>query len=161
PTLVLQRTGLTAPVLDARNGRYLAEHVSGARLVELPGRNFAPAVGDDQEALFTELERFLDEINSGAWEAAEPDRVLSTVLFTDIVGSTERAASLGDRGWRDLLSKHHELVRRELVRYRGKELDTAGDGFFASFDGPARAIRCGCAVVEAMQELDLQVRAGL
>ena len=101
------------------------------------------------------------EIESGQWEAAEPDRVLSTVLFTDIVGSTERAASLGDRAWRELLLRHHELVRRELARHRGTELDTAGDGFFASFDGPARAIRCGCAVVEAVKALDLDVRAGL
>src|SRR5262249_23528417 len=121
---------------------------------------FAPAVGDP-EALLDEIRRFLDEIESGEWETPEPDRVLSTVLFTDIVGSTERAASLGDRAWRELLERHHELVRRERTRHRGKELDTAGDGFFASFDGPARAIRCGRAVVEAMRELDLQVRAGL
>jgi len=157
PTLVLHRTEIP---FDVRSARYLAEHIPGARLVELPGRNFAPQVGD-QEALFAELERFVAEIESGQWEAAEPDRVLSTVLFTDIVGSTERAASLGDRAWRELLLRHHELVRRELARHRGTELDTAGDGFFASFDGPARAIRCGCAVVEAVKALDLDVRAGL
>jgi class 3 adenylate cyclase len=157
PTLVLHRTEI--PV-DVRSGRYLAEHIPGARLVELPGRNFAPQVGD-QEAIFAELERFVAEIESGESKAAEPDRVLSTVLFTDIVGSTERAARLGDRAWRELLQRHHELVRRELTRHRGRELDTAGDGFFASFDGPARAIRCGCAVVRAVKEVDLEVRAGL
>jgi class 3 adenylate cyclase len=158
PTLVLQRTEIEQ--MDVRISRYLADHIAGARLVELPGRNFAPSVGD-QEALVAEVERFVAEIQADKWQAAEPDRVLSTVLFTDIVGSTERAASLGDRAWRDLLQQHHELVRRELVRHRGQELDTAGDGFFASFDGPARAIRCGCAVVEAVRELDLEVRAGL
>jgi class 3 adenylate cyclase len=157
PTLVLHRTEI--PV-DVRNGRYLADHIPGARLVELQDRNFAPQVGD-QDALFAELERFVAEIESGEWQAAEPDRVLSTVLFTDIVGASERAASLGDRAWRELLQRHHELVRRELARYRGRELDTAGDGFFASFDGPARGIRCGCGVVEAMKGLGLDVRAGL
>jgi class 3 adenylate cyclase/pimeloyl-ACP methyl ester carboxylesterase len=158
PTLVLQRTEIA--VLDLRGGRDLADRIAGARLVELPGRNFAPGVGD-QEALFTELERFVDDVQSGTWEAAEPDRVLSTVLFTDIVGSTRRAAELGDAAWHTLLTRHHELVRRELGRYRGKELDTAGDAFFASFDGPARAIRCACAVVTAVQQLGLEVRAGL
>jgi class 3 adenylate cyclase len=158
PTLVLQRTEIEA--YDVRNGRYLAERIPGARLVELAGRNYAPSVGD-QEALAAELERFIADVESGEWEGAEPDRVLSTVLFTDIVGSTARAAGLGDRAWRELLHRHHELVRRELARHRGKELDTAGDGFFASFDGPARAVRCGCAVVEAVKRLDLDVRAGL
>ena len=158
PTLILHRTEVA--MLDVRGARYIADRIPGARLVELGGRNFAPAVGD-QEALFTELERFVDDVQSGEWAAAEPDRVLSTVLFTDIVGSTMRAAELGDSAWRTLLTTHHELVRRELGRYRGKELDTAGDGFFASFDGPARAIRCGCAVVAAVRELGLEVRAGL
>jgi class 3 adenylate cyclase len=106
--------------------------------------------------------QFLNEIReAGGWEEAEPDRVLSTVLFTDIVGSSERAASLGDRAWRELLEEHHRLVRRELARFRGREVDTAGDGFFASFDGPARAIRCACAVVDSTAELGLEVRAGL
>ena len=93
--------------------------------------------------------------------AAEPDTVLATVLFSDIVGSSEKAAALGDRAWRELLLRHHELVRRQLVRFRGQEVDTAGDGFFASFDGPARAIRCGCAIAETMPELGLEVRVGL
>jgi pimeloyl-ACP methyl ester carboxylesterase len=158
PTLILHRAELTP--IDVRGARYIAERIPGARLVEVPGRNFAPAVGD-WKALLVEIRRFLDEIESGEWKAAEPDRVLSTVLFTDIVGSTMRAAELGDSAWRTLLTSHHELVRRELVRYRGKELDTAGDGFFASFDGPARAIRCGCAVVEAVRELGIEIRAGL
>jgi class 3 adenylate cyclase len=157
PTLVLHRKEIP---LDVRGGRYLADHIAGARLVELEGRNFAPSVGD-QEALFAELERFVDDVQAGEWEAPEPDRVLSTVLFTDIVDSTRRAAVLGDSGWRSLLTRHHELVRRELSRHRGKEIDTAGDGFFASFDGPARAIRCGCAIVAKVRDLGLDVRAGL
>ena len=158
PTLVLQWTDIEQ--YDLRSARYLAERIPGAQLVDIPGRNFAPSVGD-QEALVAELEHFVADIVSGAWEVVEPDRVLSTVLFTDIVGPTAHAASVGDRAWRELLHRHHELVRRELARHRGRELDTAGDGFFASFDGPARAIRCGCAVVEALKGLGLDVRAGL
>src|SRR5206468_969698 len=98
---------------------------------------------------------------AGGWEEAEPDRVLATVLFTDIVGSTAKAAELGDRGWRELLEQHHALIRRELVRFRGAELDVAGDGFFARFDGPARAVRCACAISERVRELGLELRAGL
>jgi len=94
-------------------------------------------------------------------EGPDPDRVLATVLFTDLVGSTARLAELGDRAWRELLEQHHEVIRRELARHRGRELDTAGDGFFAAFDGPARAIRCACAVSEAVGELGLDLRAGL
>ena len=97
----------------------------------------------------------------GEWDVVEPDRVLATVLFTDIVGSTAKLVELGDRGWRDLLTEHHTRVRRQLVRFRGRELDTAGDGFFASFDGPARAIRCACAIVDSVGDLGLEVRAGL
>jgi len=97
----------------------------------------------------------------GGWEEPEPERVLSTVLFTDIVGSSERAVSLGDRAWRELLEKHHALVRGQLVRFRGREMDAAGDGFFASFDGPARAIQCARAIVEGVRDLQLEVRAGL
>jgi class 3 adenylate cyclase len=98
--------------------------------------------------VFAELESFLADVDAGAHPAIEPDRVLATVLFSDIVGSSERSATPGDRPWRELLLRHHELVRRQLVRFRGQEVDTAGDGFFASFDGPARAIRCGCAIAE-------------
>jgi class 3 adenylate cyclase len=128
--------------------------------VELPGRDFAPQLGD-ADRFFAELESFLQEVVEGeAWEA-EPDRVLSTVLFTDIVDSTARAAQLGDRAWRQLLQKHHEAVRSQLGRFRGQEMDTAGDGFFATFDGPARAIRCAFAIRDSIRELDLDVRAGL
>ena len=158
PTLVLHRTELAR--LDIRGARYLAEQIPGARLVELPGRNFAPAVGD-AEALFAEIEQFCADIQSGEWEPAEPDRMLATVLFTDIVGSTDKMAELGDRGWRELLEGHHTVVRRQLSRFRGIEMDTAGDGFFARFDGPARAIHCAQAITEDVRKLGIQLRAGL
>ena len=158
PTLVLHRSEEGG--WDVRSGRYLAEHINGARFVELPGADFMPALGD-QEQLFPELERFLAEVVEGKTAEVEPDRVLATVLFTDIVASSEKAISLGDRAWRELLERHHALVRRQLARFRGVEVDTAGDGFFASFDGPARAIRCACAIVETVSELGLEVRAGL
>ena len=158
PTLVLHRSEEGG--WDVRSGRYLAEHINGARFVELPGADFMPALGD-KEQLFPELERFLAEVVEGKTAEVEPDRVLATVLFTDIVASSEKAISLGDRAWRELLERHHALVRRQLARFRGVEVDTAGDGFFASFDGPARAIRCACAIVETVSELGLEVRAGL
>jgi class 3 adenylate cyclase len=158
PTLVMQRTQIGS--MDIRSGRYLAEHIPGARLVELPGPDFAPQLGDT-DRLVAELESFLKEVvEREPWEA-EPDRVLATVLFTDIVDATARAAGLGDRAWRQLLQKHHDTVRSQLGRFRGKEMDTAGDSFFATFDGPARAIRCACAIREAIRDLDLDVRAGL
>jgi class 3 adenylate cyclase len=158
PTLVMQRADIERMV--TRSGRYLAEHIPGARLVELPGRDFAPQVGDT-DRLFAELESFLEEVVEGQpWEA-EPDRVLATVLFTDIVDSTAHAAELGDRAWHELLQRHHETVRSQLGRFRGREMDTAGDGFFATFDGPARAIRCAFAIQEGVDELGLGVRAGL
>jgi class 3 adenylate cyclase len=158
PTLVMHRKDEAG--WSVRSGRYLAEHIAGARLVELPGADFVPYLGD-QEQLFAELERFLADVVEGKTADVEPDRVLATVLFTDIVGSSEKAASLGDRAWRELLEGHHALVRRQLDRFRGVEMDTAGDGFFASFDGPAKAIRCACAIVESVPELGLEVRAGL
>jgi pimeloyl-ACP methyl ester carboxylesterase len=155
PTLVLHKTGDRA--VDIGEGRYLAEHIPGARLVELPGQDHIP-VAENPGAVVGEIERFV----SGLHDAApEPDTVLATVLFTDIVGSTATAAELGDRRWRELLELHHEAVRRELVRFRGREVDTAGDGFFATFDGPARAIRCACAVGESVGELGLELRAGV
>lgn len=158
PTLVMQRAD--HEFMDIRNGRYLADHIPGALLVELPGRDFAPQIGDT-DRLLAELESFLKEVVEGEpWEA-EPDRVLATVLFTDIVDSTARAAELGDRAWRRLLQQHHEIVRSRLGGFRGKEMDTAGDGFFATFDGPARAISCAVAIREGIRELDLDVRAGL
>ena len=157
PTLVLQREGAAWHV---RSSRYLAERIPGARLVELPGADFTPYLGD-QEQLFSELGPFLAEVAEGKATEAAPERVLATVLFTDIVGATARAAELGDRAWRELLERHHRAVRAELARFRGKEMDTAGDGFFATFDGPARAIGCACAIRSAVGELGLEVRAGL
>lgn len=158
PTLVLVRSG--DDPFNVEGSRYLAEHIPGARYLELPGTAHA-AYGGDPEPVLAELERFLND----AWERREwedePDRVLATVLFTDIVGSTAKAAELGDRDWRDLLARHHAEIRGELARFRGREIDTAGDGFFASFDGPARAIRCACAISERVRELGLDVRAGL
>jgi class 3 adenylate cyclase/pimeloyl-ACP methyl ester carboxylesterase len=158
PTLVMHRK--EGGAWDIRSGRYLAEHIPGARFVELPGRDFSPHFGE-QEPVFAELERFLAAVVAGTHAEVEPDRVLATVLFSDIVGSSERAATLGDKAWRELLLRHHELVRRYLVRFRGEEVDTAGDGFFATFNGPARAIRCGSAIAQAMPELGLEVRVGL
>jgi class 3 adenylate cyclase len=154
PTLVLHRTG----DLDANveEGRWIASQIPGARFVELAGVDHLPWVGD-QDAVLDEVQEFL----TGARPSPEPDRVLATVLFTDIVGSTERASELGDRRWRELLEQHHTVVRRQLERYQGREVDTAGDGFLATFDGPARAIRCARAIAGALRELGLDVRAGL
>jgi class 3 adenylate cyclase len=140
---------------------YLAEHIAGARHLELPGADHAISAGD-WESYARALEDFLQD----AWaeEAmAEPeiDRVLATILFTDIAGSTSKAVELGDARWRELLEDHHATVRRLLLRYRGTELDTAGDGFFASFDGPARGIRCARAITESVRDLGIEVRAGL
>ncbi len=159
PTLVVHRAGDRNCKVE--NARYAAQQITGARLVELPGDDHLPWVGDS-DAIVSEIRTFLTETwDAGGWAVPEPDRVLATVLFTDIVGSSERAASLGDRAWRELLEHHHDRVRRQLSRFRGRELDAAGDGFFASFDGPARAIRCGLAIVEAVHELGLDVRVGL
>jgi len=154
PTLVLQRVG----DLDANveEGRFLARHIPGARLIELPGVDHLPWVGD-QNAVLDEVQEFL----TGVRPIADIDRVLATVLFTDIVGSTETAARLGDRAWRVLLEQHHAMVRKELVRFRGREVNTAGDGFLATFDGPARAIRCAFAVRDGARALGLATRAGL
>jgi class 3 adenylate cyclase len=154
PTLVLCRDGDLE--VSAEENRWIASQIPGARYVELPGADHLPWVGDS-DALLDEVEEFL----TGIRPRPEPDRVLVTVLFTDIVGSTAKAAALGDRRWRELLEQHHRLVRRELVRFGGREIDTAGDGFLASFDGPARAVRCACAIGETVKELGLDVRAGL
>jgi class 3 adenylate cyclase len=154
PTLVLNRTG--DHVIRVEEGRYIAEHLSGARFVELPGDDHVPWVGDS-DAIVDEVEEFL----TGVRHHAEADRVLATVLFSDIVGSTERAAALGDRKWRHLLEGYYALARRELIRFRGREVDTAGDGFFAAFDGPARAIRCAEAISEGVRSLGIEIRAGL
>jgi pimeloyl-ACP methyl ester carboxylesterase len=154
PTLILHRTGDRVTSID--QARVMAQHIAGAKLVELPGIDHIPTVGD-ADAIVDEVEEFLTGVRHGP----EPDRVLATVLFTDIVSATEKAASLGDRRWRDLLQGHHGLVRRELGRFRGREIDTAGDGFLATFDGPARAIRCACAVSDGVRALGIEVRAGL
>ena len=136
--------------------RVLAELIQGAKLVELPGSDHLPWIGE-VEPFVGEVEEFL----TGRRQEPEPDRVLATILFTDIVGSTARAAELGDRAWRDLVARHNDVVRRQLERFRGRELDTAGDGFLASFDGPARGIRCAQAISGAVTALGLSVRAGL
>jgi class 3 adenylate cyclase len=129
-------------------------------MVELPGVDHGWWVDSSQIA--DEVERFVGGLRErGEWDAVESQRVLATVLFTDIVGSTEKLAELGDRGWRELLEAHHAVVRRQLARYSGLEIDTAGDGFFASFDGPARAIRCAEAIADGVRALGLEVRAGL
>jgi class 3 adenylate cyclase len=158
PALVLHRDG--DKVYEIGEARYMAERIPGAEMVELPGGDHAWWV--DPEPIAREIEQFLRGIwDRGEWDVVEPDRMLATVLFTDIVGSTATVAELGDRRWKELLQQHHALVRRQLVRFSGREIDTAGDGFFASFDGPARAIRCACAIAEAVRELGLGVRTGL
>jgi pimeloyl-ACP methyl ester carboxylesterase len=153
PTLVLHRVG----DLDSRaeEGRYIAERIPGARFVELAGADHFPAIDADQ--ILDEVQEFL----TGVRPVPEPDRVLATVLFTDIVGSTRKAAELGDARWRELVQQHHSRVRRQLDRFSGREIDTAGDGFFASFDGPARAIRCASAITDSVRDIGLEVRAGL
>jgi class 3 adenylate cyclase len=153
PTLIIH--AVDDPVCHVENARFLARMVPDARYVELPGADHVPWF--DPDATIAEVREFL----TGTREAHRPDRALATVLFTDLVGSTEHAAELGDRRWRDLLEQHHAAVRRELVRFEGREVDTAGDGFFATFDGPARGIRCAQAIVAGVRPLGLEVRAGL
>jgi class 3 adenylate cyclase len=134
----------------------MAKHIAGAKLVELTGTDHTPYVGDS-DALVDEIEEFLTGIRHGA----EPDRILATVLFTDIVDSTKRAAEMGDRPWSDLLQQHHVIVRKELARFRGREVDTAGDGFLIAFDGPGRAIRCAMSISRQVHSLGVEIRAGL
>jgi class 3 adenylate cyclase/pimeloyl-ACP methyl ester carboxylesterase len=155
PTLIVHR--VDDPICHVENARFLAANIEGARYVELPGSNHVPWAGGGADEILGEIREFL----TGVREAPEPDRVLATVLFTDIVGSTERATELGDRRWRELLDAHHAIVRRQLERFRGREIDTTGDGFLASFDGPARAIRCAGAAIESVRELGLDIRAGV
>jgi len=154
PTLIMHRTGDILVPVEA--SRYMAERIPGAKLVEFPGQDHLWWFGD-QDAIVDEIEEFL----TGTRKAREPDRVLATVLFTDIVGSTERAAELGDARWRELLERHGEIVRRELERHRGREVKTTGDGFLATFDGPARGIACARAVSDGVRPLGIDVRAGL
>ena len=158
PTLVMH--GSQDQVVPVQAGAYTAQRIRSARFIQMSGVGHVtlrpyPRIQD-------EIERFLTDVwQTGGWEDAEPDRMLATVLFTDIVESTAKAIEVGDRRWRELLERHHMLMRRELLRFRGREIDTAGDGFFATFDGPARAIRCACAVADGMRELGLPIRAGL
>ena len=154
PTLIMHRTGDRDANIE--EGRYIAARIPGAKFLELPGSDHLPWVGDQAEVV-DEIEEFL----TGIRPAPEPDRVLSTVLFTDIVGSTERASSLGDSAWRDVLEQHHASVRRELAHFRGQEIATTGDGFLATFEGPARAVRCAVAIRDRMRESGLEVRAGV
>ena len=154
PTLIVHRTGDRAVAVDL--GRHLAQEISGAKFVELPGDDHFPSVGD-ADAILDEVQEFLTGVRPGP----ESDRVLATVLFTDIVGSTERAADMGDRRWRDLLDSYYALARRDLGRFRGREVKTTGDGFLATFDGPARGIRCACAISDEAGRLGLPIRAGL
>lgn len=154
PTLIVHNAGeRTVPVESAR---YLAGHIPGARYAELDGIDHVPW-GGNMDAVVDEIEEFL----TGVRHAAEPERVLATVLFTDIVDATRRAAELGDRRWRDVLEAHHATVRAELARFRGREIDTAGDGFLAAFDGPARAVRAAVAICGDVRRLGLDIRAGL
>jgi len=151
-TLVIHCTGDT--LINVEHGRFLADHIPKARLLELPGDDHLFFV---HEKIIDAIEEFL----TGSISTGEGDRVLSTVLFTDIVGSTTRAEQLGDQRWRDLLEAHHTTLRRELARFRGNEVRSLGDGFLATFDGPARAVRCACSIVKAVCALDIQVRTGL
>jgi pimeloyl-ACP methyl ester carboxylesterase len=154
PTLILH--AVSDAMVDVRYARYIAERIPGAKYIELPSADHLPWLAD-ADMVVDEVAEFL----TGVRPVHEPDRVLATVLFTDIVGATERAAELGDRRWHELLDSHHAVVRRNLVRFRGREIDTAGDGFFSAFDGPARAVQCACAVADALQPLGLHIRAGL
>jgi class 3 adenylate cyclase len=154
PTLVLHRTG----DLDVKieEGRWLASQIPGARFVEMPGDDHMPWAGD-QESLLDEVQEFLTGVRRGH----DIDRVLATVMFTDIVGSTEHLVRMGDTAWRAMLDRHHAIARREIASFRGREINTAGDGFFATFDGPARGVRCAMAIQSAARRLGIAIRAGL
>jgi class 3 adenylate cyclase len=152
PTLVLFRSS----EYFHEGARYLGERIPGARVVELPGNDHLPWEGD-RDGVLDEIERFL----AGIHDEVEPDRVLATLLFTDVVGSTSKAVELGDRAWRQLLNEHDRIVRAQLARFRGREVDSAGDGVFALFDGPARAIRCASAIGEELRAVGLTIRAGV
>jgi len=154
PTMILHRVG--DRVLDIEHARYMAQRIPGAKLVELEGIDHIPWVGGGEDILGP-VEEFL----TGARQEVEPDRVLATVLFTDIVGSTERAVELGDARWRGVLESFHALSKTQVERFRGREIDTAGDGLFASFDAPARAVRCGASICHEARGLGVEVRAGV
>jgi class 3 adenylate cyclase len=154
PTLVVHRS--RDRLVDVAHGRYLAAHIDNAKYVELDDDNHLYYAGD-ADALLAEIQSFL----TGRPAERTPDRVLATVLFTDIVGSTGRASDMGDRRWRELLDRHDAATRRQLARFRGREIKAAGDGFVATFDGPARALRCACAIRDAVRALGLDVRIGV
>jgi class 3 adenylate cyclase len=153
PTLLVHRVD---SLFSVGHSRYLADHIANSRLVELPGRDHLPFAGDS-DAILDEVEEFLTGVRGGA----DVDRVLTTVLFTDIVGSTEQAVWYGDRAWHDILDRHDEMVRDQLRRFRGKEVKTTGDGILATFDGPARGMRCAQAICAGARDLGIEVRAGL
>jgi class 3 adenylate cyclase len=154
PTLVLHRSGDTR--VNVEGGRYLAANIPGAKYVEFPGMDHVMWAGN-VNPLADEIEEFL----TGTHSEKEPDRVLATVLFTDIVDSTRKAEAMGDRGWHALLDEHDRIVRAAIDRFRGREIKTLGDGFLATFDGPARAVRCASAIIDAIHPLSLNVRCGV
>ncbi|MDQ2963473.1 MAG: adenylate/guanylate cyclase domain-containing protein [Pseudomonadota bacterium] len=154
PTLIVHRIGDRD--VNIEEGRYIAARIPGAKLVELPGEDHLPWVSD-QDAFLDEVQEFL----TGVRPPPTADRVLATIMFTDIVGSTELAARVGDQAWKSLLEQHDALVRKELLRFRGREEKTTGDGFFATFDGPARAIRCASSIRDSVRQLGVEIRAGL
>jgi len=155
PTLILHRAG--DELVPVRAGRYLANHIPGATYAEIPGTDHFVVDQETQDIIADHIEEFI----TGERRRLEPDRVVATVMFTDIVGSTQRAAEVGDGRWCELRASWHSVMRKELAAFRGREVDTAGDGLFATFDGPARAIRCACSVRERVHALGLQVRTGL
>jgi len=155
PTLILHRSGDKA--VPVAHGRYLAEQIPGARLIELAGDDHDPVTTEQASEIADEIEEFL----TGSRAQSKTNRVLLTLLFTDIVGSTELATTLGDARWRELVERHYSLVRRELGRFGGTEMATLGDGVFATFDGPARAISCAVAIRQALREIGLRIRAGV
>jgi class 3 adenylate cyclase len=156
PTLIMHRAGdLAQPV---QNGRYLADNIPGAKFLELPGENHIPLFEPEiTDRIVGEVEEFL----TGSRSEADVDRVLATLLFTDIVDSTKRAATLGDRQWRALLDRHDNTVRQQLARFRGREVKSLGDGFMATFDGPARAVRCAASISDSTRSFGIAVRSGL
>jgi pimeloyl-ACP methyl ester carboxylesterase len=154
PTLVIHRTG--DPVMRVEGGRYLAQHIPGARLIEVSGEDHFPWVGDT-DSILDDVEQFV----TGARRGQQVDRILATVLFVDIVDSTRQLAERGDRGWRDFLERFYEVLREEIERFRGREIQTTGDGLLATFDGPARGIRCACAMSSKVRRLGVEIRAGL
>lgn len=155
PTLIMHRVG--DALVPVEQGRYLASHIPGAKYLEVPGTDHTVSDLETQDIIADEIEEFV----TGERHRPEADRVLATVMFTDIVGSTQRASEMGDSRWRELRGNWQDLMRKELAAYRGREVDTAGDGLLATFDGPARAVRCACSVRERVHALGLQVRTGL